>query len=678
MAIVVPIFATPAVARAITETDSQTTAESRAGEAPGAIADKSNGSWCFSVSGCINALAGFIVKLWISWLGNFLELAGYILDYTLQISIVKFSELANHDFVKEGWRTLRDISNLFFIFILLWIAVNTILGLEANTKQAIVRVVIGALLINFSFTATRTVIDSGNVLALTFYNAAKACKKEPCDGLISTKIVNALKMVELTQMISSPVGKNGPGAPSIIISGDTAKNISITAGPLGDLDFMQIVIQALGSSLFIVVTIFILLVAGLLFLRRLFYLIFLIIVSPWPFLVYAWQGNFGSWWPTLWKQVFFAPAYMAFLYVSLVILDKASPKMFDAIGGYAGSGYVGQIVFFAFAVAFMFGSLVAGNHLGAGGEKFAAWGENKLKEYGTRAGAALGRNTIGRAGNVISSASAGAAGKTGVKGIAGRLGLRAGAGLAGAGFGVKGGSLKDTREADAKKKVARHRELGELDDAAIAQEAARSVTPQAIQTEQTRVAQDLQTRINAEVQRIRQQTGNTFLTNAKYEASTAGRTMRAQHDAQNTPTLIASRLSTAAQTRVKAAHQLRATARQDSYKASLGTGPLGVVLGRQQGTRLAPASSYAALTRIGRNTQAEKNREEQVERIKTRITDLRNQANNLPQGDPTRREMETEIYRLEGQLIIANDSAETARARRTAGATPPPAPAPHP
>ena len=57
-----------------------------------------------------------------------------------------------------------------FILVLLYVAIQTILGLSHETKTVIINVIIMALLINFSMFFTKVVIDSSNILALVFYN----------------------------------------------------------------------------------------------------------------------------------------------------------------------------------------------------------------------------------------------------------------------------------------------------------------------------------------------------------------------------------------------------------------------------------------------------------------------------------------------------------------------------
>ena len=97
-----------------------------------------------------------------------LYFAGSMLDaffsWTISSSIYRDST-----FVIDGWRIVRDLSNIGFIAALVYAAVSTILQL-GNIRRAVVSVIIIGLLINFSLFFSKVVIDVGNTLAKVFYN----------------------------------------------------------------------------------------------------------------------------------------------------------------------------------------------------------------------------------------------------------------------------------------------------------------------------------------------------------------------------------------------------------------------------------------------------------------------------------------------------------------------------
>lgn len=81
-------------------------------------------------------------------------------------------------FVEQSWSTVRDISNIFFIFILLYAALGLVLSMHhIDTKKLIAQVIIIALIINFSLFFCRVTIDTSNVLSRVFYNAMDVSSK---------------------------------------------------------------------------------------------------------------------------------------------------------------------------------------------------------------------------------------------------------------------------------------------------------------------------------------------------------------------------------------------------------------------------------------------------------------------------------------------------------------------
>src|SRR3972149_11518169 len=65
---------------------------------------------------------------------------------------------------------------MLFIFVLLYVAIGTILGLsKVNWKKTLVLIVIAALLINFSLFFTKIIVDASNILAWAFYQGISTC-----------------------------------------------------------------------------------------------------------------------------------------------------------------------------------------------------------------------------------------------------------------------------------------------------------------------------------------------------------------------------------------------------------------------------------------------------------------------------------------------------------------------
>ncbi len=118
------------------------------------------------VMGCVGQIVYFIVFKPTSFV---MALAGEIMDWGIGYSIDSNSyPVSGHSFVTDGWRVMRDLANIFFIFILVFIAITTIIG--KKNDRFIGMVILVALTINFSLFMTKVIVDFGNIASRFFYN----------------------------------------------------------------------------------------------------------------------------------------------------------------------------------------------------------------------------------------------------------------------------------------------------------------------------------------------------------------------------------------------------------------------------------------------------------------------------------------------------------------------------
>ena len=88
------------------------------------------------------------------------------------IQVAQFSNIINVPVVTQGWVLVRDLVNMFFVLILLVIAFATILRVESyNAKKTLPKLLIMAILINFSKTIFGLLVDFSQVIMLTFVSA---------------------------------------------------------------------------------------------------------------------------------------------------------------------------------------------------------------------------------------------------------------------------------------------------------------------------------------------------------------------------------------------------------------------------------------------------------------------------------------------------------------------------
>jgi hypothetical protein len=324
-------------------------------------------------------------------------LAGTMFDYTFNYSVQDTSYKSA--FVVQGWGLIRDLCNMLFIFIMLYVAIGTTLSLHSmKTKETIVNVVIIGLFINFSLFATQLIIDTSNIAARVFYNsntikitekgANGVAKATPgleigADGTIplSAAIVNK---VNPQNLILSATKVNSNNSTNGVQGVDDAS--------LGIGQFILVVIMAsavniVGFTVFITI--------AFLFIARVIGLWLAMILSPLAFFTYILPEmastkmiGWKNWWPDTLKMAFLAPVFIFFMYIILKFLQA---DLITDIAGKSLSGdglgyFVAILVPFAFIMILMLKA-----------KKIATDMSGEFGEIVTKAGSAVGGLALGAA-----------------------------------------------------------------------------------------------------------------------------------------------------------------------------------------------------------------------------------------------------------------------------------------
>lgn len=321
-----------------------------------------------------------------------------LLNFVITYTVVNVKVIVENPGVTETWKTFRDLANMFFIFILLYAAISMILGTGGHDiKKLISRMVIVALLLNFSFFFTKVAVDASNILAITFYNQIIQNDSDIGQAFATKLGVTTLYSKDalegtVTQTVTGQAGQ-------IQTTGNSELAM---AGKFLELGVF--------GSIFFLVLAFILLAASLMFTYRFITLIFLFILSPLAFvsqIVPDQEGQWKEWVKKLTKACIFAPAFMIAMWAVLSVFSKITlnNNLIEAILGKNGkiSPSFGEILFnFAIVVGLAVGALFVADATGGYGAGAAIkmlagardWTQNKLKN--TSGWAA--QNTIGRAG----------------------------------------------------------------------------------------------------------------------------------------------------------------------------------------------------------------------------------------------------------------------------------------
>ena len=232
-------------------------------------------------------------------------LTGKALNYSIFISVNSqmFRDLATGEgAVTTGWQLTRDVVNIFLIFVLLYIAIATILQISGyGTKELLAILIIVAFLVNFSLVITRMIIDASNILAMGFYEMFPAGGDGQADIAMSFR--NAFDAEKIVTEAEEEKGVN---------SGES-------------LYLKKIIVLLFGAALFIVAG-FIFLVLSVLFLIRMVVLLILMVLAPLAFAAHtlpSTRKHASQWWNSLFSQSFFAPAALFMLWLSAGIANSS-------------------------------------------------------------------------------------------------------------------------------------------------------------------------------------------------------------------------------------------------------------------------------------------------------------------------------------------------------------------
>ena len=346
-----------------------------------------------SFMGCIARLVYYVVYWPVAW---FAGLMGSLFDFFLMYSLSDASYRA--DFAVRGWQLVRDISNIFFIIILVWTGLSAVFGTKNNMKSVVPNLILNALLINFSLFATRVVIDVSNVVARVFYNSMQVTEQSS-DG--TTKIKEGIGGSKpLSEKIVSSFNPQRMFASGILNQQKATDNVDNTVIKQADSDSQVagyfIIVSIIAAIIMFGIAMMFWKVAFL-FLGRVIGLYIAMIFAPFAFLT---QGNmplvsgikelsWSKWLDDLTNYALLAPIFVFFLYIIYSFLESDFLKVFhkDVTGSFFET-----VIFIAIPMLIVYfmvkqGAKIAQDYSGSIGKSVQEWG-NKIA--GFAGGVALG------------------------------------------------------------------------------------------------------------------------------------------------------------------------------------------------------------------------------------------------------------------------------------------------
>lgn len=317
------------------------------------------------------ALAGGLVGWLVQTIGWMLLNFIWVL-----LAVGNYNQFLASTAVTTGWVVVRDFVNMFFVLVLLAIAIGTILQQQNyHYSQTLPKFLAAAILVNFSKTICGIAIDAAQVVMMTFMGAISAAGGGNFAVLIG--LHGLLKTI-----------------------GERANPFSGTEAATGMLLAFFYVVVA-----FIVVVIMVVMLV-----IRIVALWFLIILSPAAFFLMSLpndRGYFSKWLEQFTNYLLLGPVMAFFLWLSLTVVaanqegindgsqiyiaselglelsDKpgwAGEKQFGDLGG-SMIGTLGGTAGYLLGIAMLMGSLMAAQQLASVGGNVAGAGAAFAKDW---------------------------------------------------------------------------------------------------------------------------------------------------------------------------------------------------------------------------------------------------------------------------------------------------------
>ncbi|MFW5853509.1 MAG: hypothetical protein ACOCU8_02700 [Patescibacteria group bacterium] len=266
------------------------------------------------------------------------EIISPFYDTVIHHSVIEITQFLDTDSANQVWIAVRDVANLFFIFILLYVSFSITLQIGgANDKRLIAMVIIIALLINFSAALTKVAIDASNITALHFLEQIDE------DGEVGTRL-------QITSKFSTLSASQLPGGDNQIEREAAWKRLMAT---VANIVFAFILIIAL-------------LVGSFLYLWRVVIFLILIVASPLAFVGFALPKIktmiTDKWLSQLFCWCAFAPISMFFLWASFTLAEGTNLE----------GGFFELMIHFFIICALVIGSFVMSQILSCSGSSSIA------------------------------------------------------------------------------------------------------------------------------------------------------------------------------------------------------------------------------------------------------------------------------------------------------------------
>ena len=349
-----------------------------------------------------------IMRYGFSWVGamfvyvgiKIVIIAGGLFEAALKYTIVEFGKYLQllKPGIDVGWTALRDIANIIIIGLFVFIAVNIILGVkDFGDKKRVARVLIVAVLINFSLLFTKVIVDASNFTAYQFYSQMIEGVEKQTATIAGYEVGSSVIAGKFMQFLG--LAGISDSQDKLLKIGEDNRNAFYALG------------YGLLSLIFLLATAAVFLYGTFLIVSRAVLIVILMLTSAVAFA--SWlipqqyvQSGFSKWWESLLKAAFLAPIMIALLWITVAVSEQIV-KSGLAKGGTLGKlaenasneanvtallsmALILGLLFAAFAAADAFSKTISGF-------RFAQGGVLTALGVASRVGGIAGRFTLGAA-----------------------------------------------------------------------------------------------------------------------------------------------------------------------------------------------------------------------------------------------------------------------------------------
>lgn len=364
-------------------------------------------------SGLLNGLGGLffgvikiIASIIFKFTGYIFAISAKIFDISVVYSL-SGTLYSSFKFLNVGWVFIRDLINSLFIFVVLYIAFQQLLKLDGgvDTKKlqsTLIKIIMAALLINFSLFFTKVAIDVSNFLSRAIYYQMENVSSDgqnrsygPANALVAG--------LNIQTLLKDPAAEDA--------------NLGKKIEGFRDNQIIGSIVYLGGSAIHIIAAIMFFTMAFF-FLARILVLIVIMLTSPIYFLSFI-LGNVAVvkkytklWYDQLVSQVLFPIVFMIIIYIAVTFINQG--LLTKTSGETLSSGLTGEPSGFAtiinFGIVLFIMYLATSTAKAQAGAYVNKWGEaaaGKVAAAGFSTAAWAGRNAFGGVGRRMSESDTG-------------------------------------------------------------------------------------------------------------------------------------------------------------------------------------------------------------------------------------------------------------------------------